>query len=391
MHSLVSKHTSACSDRMKLQLMFTISVLFALGEGRNGIGHSSGRSSGRGRGSSHSRGSGTGSSLSRSSHSSNSNTGRAQSSSPFAGIFTRSKAVPPGSSSPDLYRPRNPPSYDSHRKYPVVRPPPPSYEQAVGIKPYQDLSSYAPNPVGNPRIYQQPSVRNRVLENAAFYGFGHSRAMHNYGQYQNYHPRTGDWTLNETTSSQKESVEENVNEANYEIKLNDSIAELPFYGFEHLNWNETYIVPIVVPKEPTKPVRGFGKALGDALLSLSNWLFRPEPQIKPRTWEKAAGDSNNGKWIEYRPLENEYLYDVEEPVTEEIPWWATTTTRKSSKFKSVKEITEFYSKDLSENLAMVGRHAELLANLENLTPEEKDELDELSPKVMTYFESLNPQ
>lgn len=223
---------------------------------------------------------------------------------------------------PSLYRPKQPPSYNSlpHQSY-AHRPPPPPYSKlppaanhhypgysypssaGYGRQTNFQRTGYYGGSGGASMYSHQPyygrSSGNSILMSAAlFYGLGRMSGHGHYHSYHNhyYHRHRSTTNATDTNSSTPApglfSTEPPVpvptfdltkhklfepepvpwNEVNKEpinmkpLWLNESIIDMPFYGYDYATWNETEVIPR--PPEPTPEPPTIVKSLADALFAI---------------------------------------------------------------------------------------------------------------------------
>lgn len=137
------------------------------------------------------------------------------------------------------------------------------------------------------------------MNDAAFY-YGLSSLHHSHSYHHHYyHHRTGATESSTTVApdilNKSQGMEVGVNypivinerqpllaEEDTMMLLNESITNLPFYGYNYLTWNETLSEIVQRVKEEAK-VEGFAKTLGNVFFGIGNWIFGTSE--KKKEWQ----------------------------------------------------------------------------------------------------------
>lgn len=208
-----------------------------------------------------------------------------------------------------LYKPKQPPPYETYAQQSFAQKPfPPPYDPSIVRNPNQ-VQTYAKlPPLGRRPTFTQFSTiprispssgKNSWVQNAIFFGLGRYLSLTGLPNYRLYGSRKQSnvsSSSNETTNSNfpvklgtgktlyqyeevsKEEVEQILRTPinTRPLYLNDSIENVPFYGWNYTNWK---LVSISTFIPPSKIVSGFKGVLADILLGFSNYFYIKVPLI----------------------------------------------------------------------------------------------------------------
>lgn len=341
-------------------------------------------------------------------------------------------------SNPQLYRPKQPPAYNNYQHNSFAnKPPPPSYSKYPASSISQNAPRYpnyaypSSSAYGNHRNYYQTGYNNfgagsmmggsmyrpfgggHLMTAALFYGLGRSHHMGGYSHYHHYHRYRGSSTETPISSNGEPlSVTEpplvvtptepvptfNLNKHKlfelqavpwsevskepvdlHPMPLNESILNLPFYGYGYDDWNETEII-----SRPPEPASAIVQTIADALFALGTFY-------KQKTTTEAP-------FIYYEPVNPDEVRDeVDASFAEAEPVMMGTTTAIAPKqivHESVNTVLNRYKNRFDESLQVTNKLIPLQVRKlsgENLTESEEEEYIKLRDKQLELLDYKNNQ
>lgn len=220
-----------------------------------------------------------------------------------------------------LYRPKDPPPYATYAQQSYAqRPYPPPYDPSLSVNNFQGGAGkqtfYGSPPRNQQPVFSQfsqvqqtvPRRSNALLQNAIYFGLGRYFGLTGLPNYALYGPRT---RLNNSPRATNSSLTEAPSSVNppqtvapptvnldqeklFEpqqltqqevdalirtpintrpLWLNESLLNLPFYGWNYPDWSGSRYVLLKPPNPPT----GFASTLANVLLGFGNFYYRKEP------------------------------------------------------------------------------------------------------------------